>query len=47
MFPKTRRKAPGSIPARIAISARCAVMIGADCVLAQRTAKAENLPGNK
>jgi len=47
MFPKTRRKAPKSIRARIAISARCAVMIGVDCVSAQRTATTENLPGNK
>jgi hypothetical protein len=47
MFLKTSRKAPKSIRARIAISARCAVMIGAGCVLALRTAKAENLPGNK
>jgi len=36
-----------NIRAKIAISARCAVTIGADCVLAQKTAKAGNPPGNK
>jgi hypothetical protein len=47
MFPKYRRKAQKSIRARIAISARCVVTIGADCVLAQETAKGRNLLRNK
>jgi hypothetical protein len=36
------RKAIESIPARIAIFARLAVMIGAECVLAQKTATVRN-----
>jgi len=47
MFPKYRKKAPKNIRARIAISAKCAVTIGADCVLAPKTAKTGNLPASK
>jgi hypothetical protein len=47
MFPKTSREVPKNIRARIAIFARCAVTIGADCVLAQKTAKAINLLRNE
>jgi hypothetical protein len=47
MFPKTSREVPKKIRARIAIFARCAVTIGADCVLAQKTAKAINLLRNE
>lgn len=47
MFPKTSREVPKNIRARIAIAARCAVTIGADCVLAQKTANARNLLRNK
>jgi hypothetical protein len=43
MFPKTSREVPKNIRARIAIFARCAVTIGADCVLAQKTPNARNL----
>jgi hypothetical protein len=47
MFPKTSREVPKNIRARIAIFARCVVTIGADCVLAQKTANAKHLPRNK
>ena len=47
MFLKNNRNISKSIRARIAIFVSCAVMTGAECVLAQKPTTAKNPPRNE